>query len=177
MTLGWQVQPAFAVVQGESSRDVSKRLVSVLRLRQGLRQPPPRQPSRGSVPLLRVPFRRSAGRDRSVLRGEPTANGEARQLRQVRRDHRARWSAAGTSRCQVSSRSRRSSQTMNHRKPSEALRILRDHTPTLFPVSEKKMRWPGPCGDVGRLTNVSPPIRIRHLIGLQVTDQAKFLVG
>jgi hypothetical protein len=26
-------------------------------------------------------------------------------------------------------------QTMNHRKPSEALRILRDHTPTLFPVS------------------------------------------
>ena len=29
-------------------------------------------------------------------------------------------------------------QTMNHRKPSEALRILRDHTPTLFPVSREE---------------------------------------
>ena len=27
------------------------------------------------------------------------------------------------------------SQTMNHRKPSDVLRILRGHTPTLFPVS------------------------------------------
>ena len=29
-------------------------------------------------------------------------------------------------------------QTMNFRKPSEALRILRDHTPTLFAVSSEE---------------------------------------
>jgi hypothetical protein len=29
-------------------------------------------------------------------------------------------------------------QTMNFRKPAEVLRILRDHTPTLFPVSREE---------------------------------------
>ena len=29
-------------------------------------------------------------------------------------------------------------QTMNHRKPSEVLRILRDHTPALFPVPSEE---------------------------------------
>jgi hypothetical protein len=50
-------------------------------------------------------------------------------------------------------------QTMNFKKPSELLRILRDHTPapSLFP--EERMRWSGPCGDVGRLTEtISPPL-------------------
>jgi hypothetical protein len=51
-------------------------------------------------------------------------------------------------------------QTMNFRKSSEVLRILRDHTPTFFPPSGKKMRWPVPYGDVGRLTETfSPPFR------------------
>jgi len=31
-------------------------------------------------------------------------------------------------------------QTMNHRKPSEVLRILRDHTPALLPVSPERGR-------------------------------------
>ena len=29
-------------------------------------------------------------------------------------------------------------ETMNRRKPSEVLRILRDHTPTLFPISQEE---------------------------------------
>jgi hypothetical protein len=46
-------------------------------------------------------------------------------------------------------------QMMNFRKQSEVLRILRDHTPTLSPVSGEKMRWSVPYGDVGRLAETS----------------------
>jgi hypothetical protein len=45
-------------------------------------------------------------------------------------------------------------------KSSEALRILRDHTPTLFPVSGEEddmARSPRRRGEVDR--NVSPPLR------------------
>src|SRR5262249_30225805 len=62
---------------------------SVLRLWKGLSQPEARQPSRGSVPLLRLSIRVLAGSDRPVLPGQPTTNVEARQLRQVCRRHRA----------------------------------------------------------------------------------------
>jgi hypothetical protein len=43
-------------------------------------------------------------------------------------------------------------QTMNHRKPSEVLRILRDHTPALFPTDreeEEMVRTPWRQGEVG----------------------------
>ena len=51
-------------------------------------------------------------------------------------------------------------QTMNHRKPSEVLRILRGHTPALFEFPSERMRWSGPHGDVGRLANASPPLEV-----------------
>src|SRR5690349_9036511 len=87
MRLGWQVQPALAVVQGASSKNVLDRMVPFFGCGK-VSQPQTRQPPRGSVPLLRLSIRGPAGQDRSVLQGEPTANVEARQLRQVCRHHR-----------------------------------------------------------------------------------------
>ena len=50
-------------------------------------------------------------------------------------------------------------EAMNHKKPSEVLRILRDHTPTISPSHGEMKRWSGPYGDVGRPAETSgPPI-------------------
>lgn len=50
-------------------------------------------------------------------------------------------------------------ETMNHRKPSQVLRILRDHTPTISPFPGEMKRWSGPCGDAGRPAETTgPPI-------------------
>ncbi len=46
---------------------------------------------------------------------------------------------------------------MSQRKPSEVLRILRDHTPTLSPSRGETKRWSGPCGDAGRSAEMSDP--------------------
>jgi hypothetical protein len=52
-------------------------------------------------------------------------------------------------------------ETMNHRKPSEVLRILRDHTPTISPFRGEMKRWSGPCGDAGRPAETTgPPIEL-----------------
>ena len=51
-------------------------------------------------------------------------------------------------------------QTMNFRKPSEVLRILRDHTPTLFPVSREEDEMVRSLRRRREAdSNVSPPIR------------------
>ena len=50
-------------------------------------------------------------------------------------------------------------ETMNRRKPSEVLRILRDHTPTISPFRGEMKIWSGPCGDAGRPAETTgPPI-------------------
>lgn len=50
-------------------------------------------------------------------------------------------------------------ETMNRRKPSEVLRILRDHTPTILSTRDEMKRWSGPCGDAGRPAETTgPPI-------------------
>jgi len=52
-------------------------------------------------------------------------------------------------------------ETMNNRKPSEVLRILRDHTPTISPFRDEMKIWSGPCGDTGRPAETpGPPIEI-----------------
>jgi hypothetical protein len=48
-------------------------------------------------------------------------------------------------------------ETMNRRKPSEVLRILRDHTPTISSVLDEMKRWSDPYGDIGRLAETSSP--------------------
>jgi hypothetical protein len=55
-------------------------------------------------------------------------------------------------------------QTMNHRKPSEVLRILRDHTPALFehPLEEDEMvRHPRRRGEPEDVQ----PVRVRERSG------------
>ncbi len=66
-------------------------------------------------------------------------------------------------------------QTMNHRKPSEALRILRDHTPTLFSVSREEDEMVRSLRRRREADgNVSPPIgRNASPIGQQVTVKSE----
>lgn len=48
-------------------------------------------------------------------------------------------------------------ETMNHRKPSEVLRILRDHTPTISLFRNEMKIWSGPYGDIGRPAETTGP--------------------
>ena len=130
MTLGWQVQPAFAVVQGASSRQVLDDLVDFFEC--------------GGVYLNR---RRDNHRE-DLLRYMVSARTDLveriipffkeHQLRTAKRENFEKFATiieqmeegrhltldglADIARIQ---------ETMNHRKPSTFLRILRDHTPTI----------------------------------------------
>ena len=131
MTLGWQVRPAFDVVQGESSRNVLEDLqrffgcgkVYVNRRRDNHKEHVLRfnvyrfEDLRTKV----VPFFRD-----HPLRTSKRENFEKFvriiELMELRR-HMSLDGIAEIAEIQ---------QTMNHRKPSEVLRILRGHTPALF---------------------------------------------
>ena len=139
---------------------------------------PQRQPSVRICTATTSPVRRPAGRDRPVLPGEPTANRRSettsRKFAEIIElmDLRRHLTVPGL--IEIAE----IAQTMNFRKPSEALRILRDHTPTLFPVSREEDEMVRALRRRREADgNVSPPIRVRHLSGLQVTGSAKFLVG
>jgi LAGLIDADG DNA endonuclease family protein len=133
-SLGWQVQPAFAVVQGASSREVLDAMVPffgcgkvyINRRRDNHREHLCRYyVSRfGDLRDVIVPFfqdhsLRTAKRDNFVKFAEVVA------LMDLRRH----LTVPGL--IEIAE----IAQTMNFRKPSEVLRILRGHTPTLFPVS------------------------------------------
>ena len=137
MTLGWQVQPSFTVVQGASSRDVLEGMVSffgcgnvyVNRRRDNHREDLYRyHVSRfGDLRDVIVPFfernpLRTAKRDNFAKFAEIIA------LMDLRRH----LTVSGL--IEIAE----IAQTMNFRKPAEVLRILRDHTPTLFPVSREE---------------------------------------
>jgi hypothetical protein len=134
MTLGWQVQPAFTVVQGASSRDVLEEMaiffgcgkVYINRRRDNHREDLYRYSvfKFGDLRDVIVPF----------FQENP--------LRTAKRDNFAKFAEV----IELMDRRRHLTvpglieiaeiaQTMNFRKPSEVLRILRGHTPTLFPVS------------------------------------------
>ena len=136
-SLGWQVQPAFAVVQGASSRDVLDAMVPffgcgkvyINRRRDNHREDLCRYyVSRfGDLRDVIVPFfqdnpLRTAKRDNFAKFAEIIG------LMELRRH----LTVSGL--IEIAE----IAQTMNFRKPSEALRILRDHTPTLFPVSREE---------------------------------------
>src|SRR5215210_4715981 len=76
MTLGWQVRPEFAVVQGASSRDVLEDLVRFFGCGKVFRNRRHDNHPGGSLPVLRPALPRPPGRHRPVLRGAPTPNGE-----------------------------------------------------------------------------------------------------
>ncbi|TMK46096.1 MAG: hypothetical protein E6G55_06785, partial [Actinobacteria bacterium] len=131
MRLGWQVRPEFAVAQGASSRDVLDDLVRFFgcgRVYRNSRHDDHREDMyrycvQRFVDLrdVIVPFFRE-----HPLRTSKRDNFDkfARIIELM--DLRRHLSVSGIE--QIAE----ITQTMNHRKPSEVLRILRDHTPALF---------------------------------------------
>jgi hypothetical protein len=130
MTLGWQVQPAFAVVQGASSRQVLDDLVDFFEC--------------GGVYLNR----RHDNHKEDLLRYEVGARRDLveriipffnqHQLRTTKKRNFEKFATiidlmekghhlTLNGLAEIAS----ISQTMNHRKPSQFLRILRDHTPAV----------------------------------------------
>ena len=130
MTLGWQVQPSFAVVQSASSRDVLEDLrrffgcggVSVNHRRDNHRQDLCRYEVTRFMDLrdVIVPFFQE-----HQLRTSKRVNFAkfVEVLRLI--EERKHLTVSG------SMEIGEIAQTMNHQKPSEVLRILRDQTPTI----------------------------------------------
>ncbi len=131
MTLKWQVRPEFAVVQGASSRDVLEEMVRFFGCGKVYRN---RRHDNHREDLFRycvqrfddlrtkiVPFFRE-----NPLRTSKRENFEkfatVIELMQLRRH----LTVPGI--IEIAE----IAQTMNHRKPSKVLRILRDHTPASF---------------------------------------------
>ena len=131
MTLKWQVRPAFDVVQGESSRGVLEDLIRFFDCGKVYRN---RRRDNHREDLLRynvyrlqdlrtkiVPFF-----EQNPLRTSKRRNFEkfARIIRLM--ELRKHLTIPGIREIAEIT------ETMNHRKPSKVLRILRDHTPALF---------------------------------------------
>jgi hypothetical protein len=134
MRLGWQVQPTFTVVQGASSRAVLDEMVQFFGC--------------GKVYVNR----RHDNHREDLVRYKVTRLGDLRNviipffqanaLRTAKRENFAKFVEVIEL---VKLRQHLTvpglieiaeiTQTMNFRKQSEVLRILRGHTPTLFPVS------------------------------------------
>jgi hypothetical protein len=151
MKLGWQVQPSFTVVQVESSRDVLDSMASYFGC--------------GKVYVNR----RHDNHREDLWRYHVSKFGDLRDvivpfferypLRNAKRDNFAKFAEViGL----IDQRRHLTvpglieiagiAQTMNFRKPAEVLRILRDHTPTLFPVSggeEEMVLSPRRGGEAG----------------------------
>jgi hypothetical protein len=131
MTLRWQVRPEFAVAQGASSRGVLEELVEFFgcgKVYRNNRHDNHREDMYrycvqriGDLRQTIVPFFRE-----NPLRTSKQENfkrfAQIIELMELRRH----LSVPGI--IQIAE----IAQTMNHRKPSEVLRILRDHTPALF---------------------------------------------
>ncbi len=131
MTLRWQVRPAFDVVQGESSRIVLEDLQRFFDCGKIYRN---RRRDNHKEDLLRFNVYRFED-----LRTKIVPFFKENPLRTSKRDNFEKFV-----RIIELMRQRRHlctegvqeialiTETMNHRKPSKALRILRDHTPVLF---------------------------------------------
>ena len=130
MTLGWQVQPAFAVVQGASSRQVLDDLVDFFKCGGVYLN---RRHDNHKEDLLRFEV---GSREHLVERVIPFF--QKHPLRTTKKENFEKFATiiammeegfhltlAGLAEIA------RIQETMNHRKPSKFLRILRDHTPTV----------------------------------------------
>jgi len=137
MALGWQVQPSFTVVQGESSRVALEEMMHFLGCGRVYRN---RRHDNHREDLLRYHVYRFVDlRDvivpffsRNPLRTSKRDNFE--KFAQVIDLMTLRRHLTVPGLIEIAE----IAQTMNFRKPSEALRILRDHTPTLFAVSSEE---------------------------------------
>lgn len=131
MTLKWQVRPEFAVVQGASSRNVLEELIPFFGCGKIFRN---RRHDNHREDLFRYCVQRF-----DDLRTKIVPFFKENPLRTSKRENfekfaeiielmalRRHLTVPGI--MQIAE----IAQTMNHRKPSEVLRILRDHTPALF---------------------------------------------
>jgi hypothetical protein len=137
MRVGWQVQPSFTVVQGQSSREALEEMVRFFGCGRVYRS---RRQDNHREDLLRYQVYRF-----SDLRDVIVPFFSTNPLRTSKRDNFEKFAQV----IDLMILHRHLSvpglieiaeiaQTMNFRKPSEALRILRDHTPTLFAVSSEE---------------------------------------
>ena len=133
MVLRWQVQPSFVVVQSASSRDVLEDMarffgcghVTVNRRHDNHRED-----------LFRFTVSRLAD-----LRDTIVPFFQEHRLRTSKRENFDKFAAIIELMGERKHLTKEGiiqiaeiAQTMNHRKPSEVLRILRDHTPTISPL-------------------------------------------
>lgn len=174
MTLGWQVRPEFAVVQGASSRDVLEELVRFFGCGKVFRN---RRHDNHREDIFRYCVQRYGD-----LRDTIVPFFEENPLRTSKRhnfdkfadvialmNHRRHLSISGL--IEIAG----IAETMNHRKPSEVLRILRDHTPALFGMSSEEdemVRTLRRRREAGG--NAQPAYRgVVPPIGSQVTDSSE----
>ena len=131
MTLKWQVRPSFDVVQGASSRDVLEDLVRFFDCGRIYRN---RRRDNHREDLFRFCVYRF-----DDLRSKIVPFFQEHPLRTAKRENFQKFAQI----LELMAMRRHLTipgvreiaeiaQTMNHRKPSEVLRILRDHTPALF---------------------------------------------
>lgn len=131
MTLKWQVRPSFDVVQGESSRDVLEELVRFFDCGKIYRN---RRRDNHREDLLRYNVYRLEDLRTKIIpffRENPLRTSKRENFEKFVRiielmELRRHLSIEGI--VEIAE----ITETMNHRKPSKALRILRDHTPALF---------------------------------------------
>jgi hypothetical protein len=132
MTLGWQVRPEFAVAQGASSRTVLEDLVRFFGCGKVYRNS---RHDNHREDMYRYCVQRIGD-----LRNVIIPFFQEHPLRTSKRDNFEKFARI----VDLMALRRHLSvdgiieiaeitQTMNHRKPSEALGILRDHTPAVFP--------------------------------------------
>lgn len=130
MTLGWQVRPEFAVVQGASSRDVLEDLVHFFGCGRVFRNS---RHDNHREDLFRYCVQRIGDIKDTIVpffAENPLRTSKMENFRKFARvvdlmSQRRHLSIDGLAEIAEIV------QTMNHRKPSEFLRILRDHTPAL----------------------------------------------
>jgi LAGLIDADG endonuclease len=147
MRLGWQVRPEFAVAQGASSRDVLEDLVRFFgcgKVFKNSRHDDHREDMYrycvqrfSEVRDVIVPFFHE-----HPLRTSKRVNFEKFATIVGLMDRRRHLSEQGLVEIALIA------ETMNHRKPSEVLRILRGHTPALSTTQAERMRWSDTHGDV-----------------------------
>jgi LAGLIDADG endonuclease len=178
MRLGWQVQPCFAVVQGESSRDVLEEMVRFFGCGRVYRN---RRHDNHREDLLRYEVYRFAD-----LRDVVVPFFSTNPLRTSKRDNFEKFAQIidlMTLRRHLTVpgiiKIAEIAETMNHRKPSEVLRILRDHTPTLFTVPSEEDEMARALWRRREAGGDAQPADPDFATGpvTEVTDSAKFLVG
>jgi len=144
--LGWQVQPQFVVVQSASSVDALETVMDFFdcgRINVNVRHDNHRASMYryivrrfSDLESVIVPFFRK----HKLLTAKRDDFEKFAEVVELMKDrHHLTWSGI--------SEIARIVETMNHRKPSRILRILRDHTPA---TSEEVKIWSVPYGDVGR---------------------------